>query len=257
MSNIIRVSAEDAEAIDEYVLYHRIVGDDDNGHPFTPSQYEAYKRRVFPMRLKNRVYVSWVNPKGLDCILIGPESQCFCTHRYRQHKTDFLFIPSERPIPQPCSKCNCQSFHFIPRIIGGLPRCHCKHEATEHKVIKPYLCSRINCKCPGFKTSATCDCGFPTHEHTTLSETAEERESRGRPVGQPCVFQAMGGLTGFSSLLPGVIRMDSSGAGGRLTEEELNAPISTNDHPFLRVHAALIEAFEKSQKKGEENSQKG
>ncbi|KAM3182653.1 hypothetical protein ACTXT7_011870 [Hymenolepis weldensis] len=86
------------------------------------------------------------------------------------------------------------------------------------------------------------------------SETAEERKARGRPVGQPCVFQAMGGLTGFSSLLPGVIRMDSSGAGGRLTEEELNAPISTNDHPFLRAHAALIEAFEKSQKKGEENS---
>ncbi|KAM3182654.1 hypothetical protein ACTXT7_011871 [Hymenolepis weldensis] len=55
MSNIIRVSAEDAEAVDEYVLYHRIVGDDDNGHPFTPTQYEAYKRRVFPMRLKNRI----------------------------------------------------------------------------------------------------------------------------------------------------------------------------------------------------------
>ncbi|KAM7537913.1 hypothetical protein Aperf_G00000077919 [Anoplocephala perfoliata] len=132
MSNTTTPSPGNAEAIDSYLLYHRIVGDDDNGRIFSPDQYEAYKRRVFPM-----------------------------------------------------------------------------------------------------------------------SETAEERKARGHPVGQPCVFQAMGGLTGFSSLLPGTVRMDSSGTGGHLTERQLDAPITMNDHPFLRAHAALIEAFEASQKKSE------
>lgn len=71
----------------------------------------------------------------MDCVLVGPETSCFCTHRYRQHKTDFATIPPERPIPQPCSKCKCKGFHLLPRMIGGVVRCHCKHEATEHKVV--------------------------------------------------------------------------------------------------------------------------
>ena len=87
------------------------------------------------------------------------------------------------------------------------------------------------------------------------SETAEERKARGHPIGQPCVFQAMGGLTGFSSLLPGMARMDPSGAGGQLTEAELNAPITAEDHPFLRAHAALLEAYQRSQQSSEIKSQ--
>ncbi len=74
------------------------------------------------------------------------------------------------------------------------------------------------------------------------SETAEERSARGHPIGQPCVFQAMGGLTGFSSLLSGMARMDASGGpmANTLTQEELDAPITENDHPVLRAHNAMI-----------------
>ncbi|VDK32314.1 unnamed protein product [Taenia asiatica] len=241
MESTISVSADEAEAIDAYILYRRIVGDDDNGHTFTPAQYEAYKKRVFPM--------------GVDCFLIGPETQCFCTHRYRQHQTDFATIPPERPIPQPCSKCKCKSYHMMPKCVGGAPRCHCKHEATDHNVMAPYPCSRPNCKCTGFKTSVTCDCGYPAYEHTGVSETAEERKARGHPIGQPCVFQAMGGLTGFSSLLPGMVRMDASGVGGNQTEAELDAPITANDHPFLRAHAALLEPYQHPQNRLEDNAQ--
>lgn len=60
----------------------RIVGDDDGGTLFTPEQYEAYKKKMFPLRLKNRLYVSYGVPgASSDCKLIGPDTQCFCTHR--------------------------------------------------------------------------------------------------------------------------------------------------------------------------------
>ena len=62
--------------------YYRIVGDDDEGKLFTPEQYENYKKIVLPKRKKNRLYVSWTEPGGLDCKLIGPETLCFCRHRY-------------------------------------------------------------------------------------------------------------------------------------------------------------------------------
>lgn len=58
------------------------MGDDDGGKLFTPEEYEEYKRRVLPQRLKNRLYVSFGVPGGIDCKLIGPETECFCTHRY-------------------------------------------------------------------------------------------------------------------------------------------------------------------------------
>ena len=60
----------------------RIVGEDDGGTLFTPEEYEDYKKRVLPMRMKNRLFVSWTAPNGMDCKMIGPETMCFCNHRY-------------------------------------------------------------------------------------------------------------------------------------------------------------------------------
>lgn len=47
----------------------------------------------------------------------------------------------------------------------------------------------------------------------TLIETREERMARGRPVGRAVPYAAMGGLTGFSSLAEGYLRLDPSGIG--------------------------------------------
>ena len=47
-------------------------------------------------------------------------------------------------------------------------------------------------------------------------ETADEREARGHPVGQATPYAAMGGLTGFSSLAEGYMRLDPSGMGKTL-----------------------------------------
>lgn len=46
-----------------------------------------------------------------------------------------------------------------------------------------------------------------------IVETKEERMARGHPVGQDVLYQAMGGLTGFSSLMEGYMRLDPSGMG--------------------------------------------
>ena len=65
------------------LFFSRIVGDEDGGTLFTPAQYEQYKKRVVPQRMNNRLYVSFGVPgEGLECKLVGPETQCFCSHRY-------------------------------------------------------------------------------------------------------------------------------------------------------------------------------
>ena len=71
-----------------------------------------------------------------------------------------------------------------------------------------------NCgKCFGFSSSFTCGCGQPVHAHYMVVETAQEREARGHPLGQATPYAAMGGITGFSSLAEGYLRLDPSGAG--------------------------------------------
>ncbi|TGZ69841.1 hypothetical protein CRM22_003516 [Opisthorchis felineus] len=243
----LKITQDQLKAIDDYTEYKRIVGEDDGGTMFTPEQYEAYKNKYIPIRIKNRIFISWVNPNGVDCILAGPQTECFCQHRLIQHQTDYETLPSERPIPVPCKHCNCTSFHVMPKFGSQIARCHCKHMATEHSVKAPFFCSKPNCQCAGFKTSMHCDCGIEAHKHHMVMETAAERHARGRPVGKPCPYQAMGGLSGFTSLNPGIVRMDESGAGGMLTQEELEAPITANDHPFLRMHAPAVYAHKLAQ----------
>ena len=46
-----------------------------------------------------------------------------------------------------------------------------------------------------------------------IVETAQEREARGHPLGEAVPYQAMGGITGFSSLAEGYLRLDPSGRG--------------------------------------------
>ena len=93
-------------------------------------------------------------------------------------------------------------------------RCHCKHYASDHGAMAPHRCTLSACLCKGFQTSFTCGCGYKSSEHQTVVETREERKERGHPVGQEGVpYAAMGGLTGFSSLMDGYLRLDDSGIG--------------------------------------------
>jgi len=230
-----------AAHVDAYWEYKKIVGDDDNGTMFTPEEYTKYKKEVLPKRLKNRLYVSWVNPDGMDCKCVGPETLCRCDHRYHQHQTDFDEIPKERPILLPCKApgCKCKAYNFVPKNGGQSIRCRCKHFTEEHDINAPYGCR--SCKdCKEFKSSFTDNCQHATHTHYTLVETRAEREARGHPVGPIDVpYKAMGALTGFTALSDGYERLDESGI-GRPSESLLDAPITSNDHPFLRMHAQAI-----------------
>jgi Protein FAM221A/B len=46
-----------------------------------------------------------------------------------------------------------------------------------------------------------------------ITETKDERLARGHPVGMDTPYKGMGGLTGFSSLAEGYMRLDPSGRG--------------------------------------------
>jgi len=72
---------------------------------------------------------------------------------------------------------------------------------------------KIDCNCTGFSAPFTCTCGESAYNHVTLVETKEERERRGHPTGYATPYKAMGGLTGFSSLAEGYLRLDPSGRG--------------------------------------------
>ncbi|XP_041366473.1 protein FAM221A-like [Gigantopelta aegis] len=240
----IKVDRSKAASVDAYLEYKRIVGEDDGGVMFTPEEYEDYKKKVLPMRIKNRLFTSWSGPSGIDCKQIGPETLCFCKHRYKQHKTDFHVIPEERPIRLPCRAkgCRCSTYLYVP-MNGGQPiRCTCKHPSDDHKEAAPFVCKKGGCtKCVGFKSPFTCGCGSPVHQHQMIVETADEREARGHPVGQATPYAAMGGLTGFSSLAEGYMRLDPSGIGAP-DEEFLSQEITANDNPFLRANVQAIKA---------------
>lgn len=228
------------EGLDAYLEYTRIVGDDDNGRTFSDAQYEAYKKKWIPIRMKNRIYVSWHNPeRDMDCKLIGPQTPCFCGHRYINHKTDFEKIPN--PIKQKCKNCACDNFHFVPKNGSQPIRCTCKHFPDDHDLKHPYGCKKCPSgpkKCKAFKGSFTCDCGAATYNHIMVKETKAERIKRGKPVGKDVPYKAMGGLTGFSSLAPGVDRLDPSGIGPSSVGG--GAPIQPGDHPFLKMHAQSL-----------------
>lgn len=226
-----------AGAIEDYLEYRRIVGDDDGGKLFTPEEYEEYKKTVLPMRMQNRLYVSWRSPTGMDCKLIGPETPCFCTHRYKQHKTDFKELPKDVPVYLPCkvNRCPCKSYNYVP-LNGSQPiRCRCKHFADEHTVMGDFHCKKCS-KCTGFHSSFTCGCSHPAYAHDTIVETKEQRAAQGKPVGQDAPYAAMGGLTGFSSLAEGYMRLDDSGIGAP-SRSFLESSETAACHPFLRAHA--------------------
>ena len=76
-----------------------------------------------------------------------------------------------------------------------------------------YILLSGKCNCTRFHSSFTCGCGNPYSNHEMLVETKDERMARGHPVGQDVPYQAMGGITGFSSLMDGYMRLDPSGVG--------------------------------------------
>nr|XP_016801042.2 protein FAM221A isoform X7 [Pan troglodytes] len=158
--------------------------------------------------------------------------------RYKQHKTDLETIPQQRPIDLPCqvTGCQCRAYLYVP-LNGSQPiRCRCKHFADQHSAAPGFACNTCS-KCSGFHSCFTCACGQPAYAHDTVVETKQERLAQGKPVGQDIPYAAMGGLTGFSSLAEGYMRLDDSGIGAP-SVEFLESPLTAVDSPFLKAFQA-------------------
>ncbi len=76
------------------------------------AEFEAYKLSVREKR-KNRLYTHWRNMQtGNDCKSIGPASQCFCGHRYKDHFFDN--VDNKNVYCRSQQKCKCKLFCYIP-----------------------------------------------------------------------------------------------------------------------------------------------
>ena len=83
----IKFTSKNQADIQAYIDYVNIVGADDNGKLMSEQEFEEYKKKVADKR-KNRLYVYWVNSTGFECKAVGPETMCFCNHRYKYHYFD-------------------------------------------------------------------------------------------------------------------------------------------------------------------------
>lgn len=202
-----------AASVEAYLEYRRIVGEADGGTLFTPEQYAAY-REAAAARAASRLYVHWRSTDGLDCKTVGPESQCECGHRYKQHASERSGVSGG--LRCRAARCGCVAYAYLPAAGTWAAKCGCKHAAGEHDGLTK-RCSR--CACAQFAATFSCACGLPWSSHATSVETREERSAAGRPVDNLCgggaAFASLGGLTSFSSLVDGVDReaVGSQGVG--------------------------------------------
>lgn len=76
-------------------------------------EFEEFKGNIREAR-KNRLYCYWRNMEtGMDCKAMGPQSQCFCGHRYKEHFVDNI---GTRQIycRATGANCKCKMFDYIP-----------------------------------------------------------------------------------------------------------------------------------------------
>lgn len=207
MSERITIKKEHEKDIQAYLEYCRIVGVDDGGKMFSEKEFEEYKKKVANSR-KNHLYVYWTNTKGNDCKAIGPESMCFCGHRYKMHNFDNV---TTKKVNCKDKKCKCPLFEYIPVHGSNDIKCLCKHSYSLHDNTKRN-CTKPGCNCNEFGSKFTCNCSYTYDDHMTTIETREERASRGKNVDPSWMSGNMaagiGGLNSFSSMVGDVYEME-------------------------------------------------
>lgn len=226
----LRIGDDGAKHVQAYIDYDRVVGDSDGGRLLDEGEYERFLERAKEERGKNRLYCHVRNPEGLDCKAVGPQTQCVCNHRFREHTTDNMRNEQSHKKDVHCRYCQCPQFRALPAQSPAHARCSCKHEASSHNV-RTGKCGK--CKCTSFSPTQTCSCGYSARQHETVLETRQERLNDGRNVepdwASDVPYEALGGLSDFRSLLSGVERLEVEGsqehgsALGRLKERRRTA----------------------------------
>eukprot|EP00929_Paragymnodinium_shiwhaense_P063147 TRINITY_DN31565_c0_g1_i1.p1 TRINITY_DN31565_c0_g1~~TRINITY_DN31565_c0_g1_i1.p1 ORF type:complete len:431 (+),score=63.41 TRINITY_DN31565_c0_g1_i1:121-1413(+) len=199
---------EAGKHVDAYQEYSNLVGRLDGGHMLPDAEYRALRRRAADG--SRRLYVYYRNRNtGLDCKAIGPQSMCFCGHRYNEH--DWGAFETRRVgCKMPGCKCTC--FSYIPVRGSQDQLCStCRKSFREHRA--------DNHGCPtgagAFTSSYSCSCMSSYMDHGTVFESRGERERAGRPVDAGWMEKAaaeglpvchLGGIIGFTSLADGIDR---------------------------------------------------
>ena len=133
----IMMTGEAAKHVQAYIEYDNIVGKADGGKMMSEAEFEAYKAQVREARA-NRLYVNWRNlNSGQDCRVIGPASQCFCGHRYKEHNFDNV---KSKKVHCQAAGCKCQMFTYIPVFGSQDLKCFCKHSSKDHQPNGKRLC---------------------------------------------------------------------------------------------------------------------
>lgn len=74
-------------------------------------EFEEYKKN-YREKSKNRIYCSWRNQKGQECKMVGPQTKCFCDHRFKDH--EYLEPKDKTKVCCKVPKCNCKCYLYIP-----------------------------------------------------------------------------------------------------------------------------------------------
>lgn len=200
------IPKENEKHIQAYLEYRNIVGDDDGGKLMSEAEFEAYKKKVAEAR-KNHLYVYWVNEKGFECKAIGPESMCFCGHRYKNHNFDNV---KTKKINCKQPKCKCNLYEYIPVYGSNDVKCLCKHSYSLHDNITR-KCSKCQA-CPRFGSKFTCNCTSTYDDHKTIIENRQERLAKGKTVDPGWMTGNMtggvGGLNSFAGMINDVYELE-------------------------------------------------
>lgn len=71
-------------------------------------------------------------------------------------------------------------------------------------------------------------------------ETKLERQARGQPVGRDVPYAAVGGLTGFSSLIDGYLALEISGSGKTITAYNLFVFLPREAKVEIRFYTCMV-----------------
>lgn len=200
------IAKENEKHIQAYLEYRNIVGDDDGGKLMSEAEFEAYKKKVAEAR-KNHLYVYWINQKGFECKAIGPESMCFCGHRYKNHNFDNV---KTKKINCKTAKCKCKLYEYIPVYGSNDVKCLCKHSYSLHDNITR-KCTKCT-TCQTFGSKFTCNCTMTYDEHSTIIENREERLAKGKAVDPGWMANnltaGVGGLNSFTGMINDVYELE-------------------------------------------------
>lgn len=200
------IAKENEKHIQAYLEYKKIVGDDDNGKLMSEAEFEAYKKKVAEAR-KNHLYVYWVNEKGFECKAIGPESMCFCGHRYKNHNFDNV---KTKKVNCKQAKCKCPLYEYVPVYGSNDVKCLCKHSYSLHDN-NTRKCSKCQ-NCQKFGSKFTCNCTSTYDDHKTIIENREERLAKGKTVDPGWMMAnlagAVGGLNSFAGMMNDVYELE-------------------------------------------------